>query len=989
MHFFRIAIFAALLVVAALSSSVSASGRLPLELTQKRLSDTLIELAQLADVSIIFSADTEFDLEQSPPLKGNYSLSEALDLLLQESALEAVFIYDDVIAIRPRACVARRNCEDPALDRSDLANNPRLEQMTVVGKTLTGSRIRRTNFNGSSAVDLISAFDIELAGAQSIGELLRNLPSVVGNSTSTSISNGGDGTASVTLRGLPASSTLVLINGRRVANDGLAGTRFDLNTLTPGDIERIEVLKGGSSAVYGSDAIAGVINIIMKRELDGVELDVYRGIAEENDLETYSGSLRLGKKFQRGDAIMSFSLFDQDPIFSRDRAVSASADLRQFGGSDRRSSATPSTRIRLPDDRTVTLARTNTGDFLPGTDPNDFRAVNADDRYNFQQSTTAIVPSRRESYYFAANYDLTGNATIYADYNYSRNQAKAQFAPTPVFTGFESIALPVDSTQIYNVFGTELNDLRRRIIELPERQQDNQSSAERFGLGLETHFAGLNWNLEGHWSKTEARETIKHLVNAENLARALGPAANCQGIDIDNCEPVNLFGPPGSIDENQLGYIRANSRHAGYFKVSGLSLSTTANLGRVPAGAIEAALGIEYRKESSQTAPVGVAAAVLGGASLGASSGERNIREFYVESVIPLYRNNRQQSVNLELASRFSSYSDFGSTNNPRIALNARANRNLLLRVSYAKGFRAPSLLELNQVNGESQAFLQDPCAEPSNVGVLIGCNQASDPTRQQYLTLEGGNSELEPEHSKHFSAGFVLNPETMERFSASIDYFKLQQRDVIDSNAQFILNQNAQSNAFNDRVERDQNGELLLINATEINVGRRDIEGLDFNLHFATRKSKFGRVHFSANASHILSFEEQADSSLPSQQIRGTFFDAASAGRGAIPKWKANVGAYWKHKQWQANWTSHYVSSLREITNEGSHRQVDHWLSHDIQVSHIFLIKNGFRLTFGVNNLSNETPPILFSAFNDNIDPRTHNLIGRYAYLKLSAAFQ
>lgn len=957
-------------------------------ISQAPLSDALLDFARQAGVSIIFSGDSEFDSQLPKAIKGEFTAEVMLKILLQDTMLEAEFIHSDVIAIRPKPCILSNSCNQPLSRKqlSDLASNPRLEQMVVIGKTLTGSRITRTEFNGSAPVDIISSFDIELAGAQSVGDLLRDLPSVVGNSTSTSISNGGDGTASVTLRGLPATNTLVLLNGRRVANDGLAGESFDLNSLAPSSIDRIEVLKSGSSAVYGSDAIAGVINIILKREFEGFQIDTYTGQAGKGDLETNTSSFSFGRVFDRASFFVSGNIFEQDGIFSRDRAISASADLRPLGGGDKRSSATPNSRVTLPGEQVVIL------DGPPGAnlDPGDFRLATNEDRFDFAEFTSSIVPSRRKSLYANINFDLSDSTAAYIDLGYTSNRARATLAPTPLFTGFETIPLPISADNVFNPFDVEISDVRRRLLELEPREQYNSAQVKRAAIGVDGNHREVRWDFSWHWSQSRANEVLSNLIDASRLQRALGDPANCIGTSIDGCEPVDLFGPVGALSQEQQDFLITSANNSGFFKLYGAAFNAAFTLAKLPTGRVDVAIGVDYRRESTLLTPALPNQVTIGGANIGASGGGRSVREIYYEATVPLLAKSRtRQKLALELAGRYSDYSDFGETFNPRYAIRYTPSKDVALRASFAEGFRAPSLLELHKSSGESQAFLNDPCSSAGGFTLLPGCTAQSDATRIQFLTISGGNKGLLPEESEFTGLGVLWTPSSIPGLNTSLDYFQIKQSNVIDANAQFILDQNASNGEFSSRVVRSASGEIERIIATNINIGRRTIKGIDLSASYALAKTKHGRLHFSVNASRLLEYKEQLNPNLPFEDVLGSFVDEASAGRGSLPKWKANAGVYWKHKQWQANYTIHYLDSLKEFVNDTeSFRKVNSWTTHDFQTSYLFLIADGLRFTLGINNVLDEDPPLIVSAFNDNIDPRSHNLIGRYWYVKLAQKF-
>ena len=961
-----------------------------IDTSRSTLAEALITVAHQTDLSIIFGHQKAFEAPVDS-LRGYYPIADVLQRLLADTELEPVFVSPGVIAIRPIECANNANCEDvvDAIDQRALEGYPRLEEMTIVGRTITGSRIRRNDLDGAAPVDIITAADLELAGAQSVGDFLKFLPSVVGNSTSTAISNGGDGSASVTLRGLPASNTLVLINGRRVANNGLAGESVDLNAIAPSAIAKIEVLKSGASALYGSDAIAGVINVILKKDFDGLQVDTFYGSSAKGDLGTQTSSFTFGHTFERGDLLISGTRYEQDALYSRDRKLSASADARQFGGADGRSSATPNARVNLPTGFVVPAAA-GEGTLSPPEPALNFRPASDADRFNFRDFTTAIVPSERNSLYTYLRFDVTDQTSTYLDYSYITTKAESDLAPTPVFTAFDTIDLAVAANNIYNPFNVELTDVRKRVLELGPRQQENASKVRRLAWGLQSQHARHSWDVGFHWSKTDAVESLDNLINATRLQRALGNADQCRGINVDGCEPFNLFGPPGAITSTQLDYVAADARVRGYSKMYGLTANASATLGTLPAGPLEVAFGYEYRNESTAKRPTNPDLVTLGGANFDATAGGRRVNEVYFETLVPLlHKQPGVYSLDLGLAARYSHYSDFGAAANPRVAVKYRPIAPLLLRASYAEGFRAPSLLELNQSNSQSQDQLQDPCTNAANVGVLPGCVTQSDPTRVQFLTVTGGNPNLLPEDSRNVSLGAVWSSSRWRGFTASLDYFQIAQRNVVDADAQFILDQNAATGSFDDRVQRNANGELERITATNINIGERDVSGWDIALNYKIPRTRSGRYSLSLNAANIHEYKERLGPDSARQNLAGEFTDAAADGNGALPEWKYNLGMYWKHKQWQANYSMHYVSSLREdIPESTGTRSIGRWLTHDVQMNYLFLVANGLRFTVGVDNLFDKEPPFAASAFNDNVDSRTHDLTGRFWYARLAQRF-
>lgn len=955
--------------------AIDADTRACVEIDNTTVGEALISLAEQLQVSIVFVPSPALS-QPVPAISGEKKLSDIFHHLLMDAGLEPIYVSAEVISVVP--------VQTTALSDQDFRQKwfvaPWHEELTVHGQQLTGSRLKRNDNVGSVPIDILSDFDIELAGAQSVGDLLRTLPSVVGNSASTSVNNGGNGTATVTLRGLPSSNTLLLINGRRVANAGLSGDSVDLNSLSLAAVERIEVLKGGASAVYGSDAIAGVINIITKKSVDGIQLESYRGRSRYNDLETRNTNLVFGREFDRAQFIVSATLYDQAPIFSRERRISSDADTSAIGGFDQRSSATPNVRVDLPGGDLI-LGEDGNGGFLPGTSAEHFRPLTDDDGFNYLAHTTAIVPSSRKAVNATFQLDLNDDLGTYIDLAFTDTKSQNRLAPVPLFLAFESQPYFVAADQLYNPFGQDLYDVRRRLLEFGDRIQDNTTQSRRIAWGLEGGSDRLSWDIEWHWSHTDASESYRNILNGDHLAQALLGPQFCN----DDCVALNIFGPPDSIDHEQMNYLRHTLVFNGFSKLFGASGNLSFQWGEA-----KIAFGLDWRKEQMAFAPMDLAVSPVGAPNRGPSAGERTIAEAYWEASLPLLKDYwAAHSLELEVATRLSHYSDFGETTNPHIALKYRPVESVLFRLAYSEGFRAPSLIELYESGVEDQAFLIDPCADPLRYVDLLGCKGLADDTRVQFLTVRGGNPALEPERSKNITLGMVFASKHWPAFTASVDYYRIQQRNVVDANAQYILDQNAETGLFPQRVVRDANGDILSIAANKINVGTRRVRGWDITTKYALPKTRKGRLFLSLNASNINRYSEQQSLLSNSVNLAGTFADEASEGRGALPKWKLNIGAYWKYKRWQANYSAHFISKLREqVPYSNGYRDINSWLTHDVQASYVFFWGEGARITVGVNNLFDKEPPLSAAAFNDNIDARTHNLIGRFGYMKLALEF-
>ena len=939
-----------------------------LQQAKQPLVKSLIQLGQQSNISIIAPARLIRGLS-APALRGSYSPREALNIMLSGSNLYFEKISEQVIAIKP--------FDDTEGIRP--TNTYVLEEVSVIGRPITGSHLRRMDVEGSAPVDIISGSDIAISGSQTLGEFLKYVPSVSGNSTSTAVSNGGDGTASVTLRGMPANNTLVLLNGKRIASKGLRGDAVDLNTIPPSAIERVEILKDGASAIYGSDAIAGVVNIIMKSDFDGLYVDQYYGESGRGDIGTYTSNLMWGVSNFTSSILVSASLTEQKGLFSRERTVSSSANATSLGGVDMRSSATPDPRITLPN-----------GDVVVPDGQGGYRDANDDELYDYAKSTSTISPSQHNSLYLAANHTTQNNTLLKLTAGYTKSKALITYASTPIFTAFERQPITAEAGQLYNPFGVPIADIRRRITELPARQQRDDTNNWHFGLSAESHWGRVNWRTSGNWSKTRSRQHTSNIADGAKIRQAL--SASCLGAAIDGCVPLNIFGPEGSIDSAQLDYISTFSLMKGETELHQYAFDFDTSW-HSPIGPQLLAAGLEWRYEKVSTAPVyhNPSDELIGGDDISSTVGSREIAEFYVETQIPLLqRNLLAYSLDLELSARVSNYSDFGSSVNPKVGIRYRPVESVLLRGTYTEGFRAPSISELHRSGSFNLVFLDDPCSKLENVGVLPGCSQQSDPTRFQFLTEFSGDEDLKPEQVVSHTIGLVLTP-TIKNIpvSVSIDYFSIEQENGVNANALFLVEQNAYYNRFNDQVIRDINGNISQINAPLMNLGNRDVSGVDVTLSVQWKNATRGLFKFTANASHLTKYTNQANPNMAALDAVGTFVDEASEGNGALPDWKMNAGIHWSRRRLEANYTMHYVSSLKEkIPDTHLARSISSMLTHDLQLSVQPQSYKSMRVSLGIDNLFDTKTPFSAAAFNDNYDSRTHDIKGRFWYLRLAYDF-
>ena len=588
--------------------------------------------------------------------------------------------------------IAAEDTNEPAVD---VGADPTIETVVV-----TGSRIAYSPTDGPQPLTVVTRQDIEDSGLLSIGDLIQRLP-MQGSGVNRTYNNGGDGSIRVELRGLGSARTLVLVNGKRwVASGEGANSSIDLNTIPMAAIERIEVLKDGASAVYGSDAIAGVVNIILRKSFEGIEFSHQSGgFTAEGGGDEQTWSVLGGTTGDRARFTIGASLTTINSLSNADRAETAKRP--DDGGS----SGTPQGRFGyggvVGDFSNFTV---NEGD--AGTDPSHFREwTSPDDRFNYNPDNYIQTPNERRNIFMNGSYALTDGISFLFDALYQNRLSDQLLAPTPLFWGFEADE-GIDATNIHNPFGITLcgfsgtNNLGadcstlsepvasgwfgRRMVEAGNRNFLQDIETFRGGFGLEGGL-GDRWNWEVYWSwaQNNASVTTEGLLNTDAIRKALGPAAGCTG----DCVPLNVFGGQGtdatypgdgrwdgsgSITEAMLNYISFTAHDNGGNNMKNINAQITGTVMDLPAGPVGAAFGYEVREESGFTSPD---ALIVTGATSGNASqptnGSYEVSEFFAEIAIPLLSGAPfAESLDINIAVRSSDYSSpltFGSNHQRQV----------------------------------------------------------------------------------------------------------------------------------------------------------------------------------------------------------------------------------------------------------------------------------------------------------------------------------
>lgn len=643
------------------------------------------------------------------------------------------------------AAVAAQAVPAAAQDAQPTGGSQRLDTVVV-----TGSRIRRVDMETANPVVTISKTAIERSGKLTVGDLLQDLPSVAGAGLNPSVNNsGGDGGTYIDLRGLGAQRTLVLINGRRIMQ--IPGNSTDVNQIPASAIERIDVLGDGASSVYGSDAIAGVVNFVLRTDFQGVEVQADYGISDRDDGQRQGYSVMFGHTSEKGNLTLGVNYNKQEIASAANRPFSADAFYLYSGVvSLAGSSRTPSGRIFVPEGTVLDPDGGSCGSVTliagrSGGSPSDYRCYVGsgpnNDAYNYQRVGNLILtPQERTSAFALGNYKITDSITGYLELYANKTRSRSQIAPLPFDAQNDGVTIAADN--YYNPFGVEFGRPRpdggddngyqflTRFTSLGNRVIAQSTESYSAHGGLKGSFGESSWTWDlgfdyGHYSK----DTNSYgYVNYPLLRNALGPSflgedgvVRCGTAEnpIEGCTPINIFNinDPNTIE--QLRSVQVNpkfdsttaSQKIGRFDVAG-------ELFDLPAGTVSLAGGVSYRKDSLTGRVDSLSVADdRGGCALAQEacgspvSGSLDVKEVYVEMLVPILKEVPfVHSLNLTIGDRYSKYNEFGNTNNWKVAIEWRPIEDLLLRGTVSQIFRAPTTLDVYAGPAGNAPLFRDPC---------------------------------------------------------------------------------------------------------------------------------------------------------------------------------------------------------------------------------------------------------------------------------------
>ena len=869
---------------------------------------------------------------------------------------------------------------------------------------VTGTNIKRVENEGALPVTTITRADIERSGATTAMELLQQV-SANSSLNAVAIANSvGAITFSAqtaSLRGLGGGRTLVLVNGHRI--DTFAGEvpgvqGVDLAVIPLQAIERVEILKDGASAVYGSDAIGGVINFITRSDYTGAEATAFYGAPTQGgggEQWQASGTVGFGNLAKDGwNAFFSAQYSEQKSLDQVDRRFSATSyrpDIGLFGISPNSNPGRVATGgigvVR--DGHLVTNAR----DCAPSTFYSD-EIVGTDCFYDASAVPGVnMIPHQKTWNLFGnASFRINADWQAYATALYARNESHLVVQPGPVSSLFNygpnsdipaAITLQPSSPFYPHSLAAQAGvdgeplDIWYRTVDNGFRDTTDTNENWQIVTGLKGYAHGIDWDGSVFYAQGNTTQRVND--GFQDYTRLL---------PILNSGVVNFFGPntPEVVALERSANFTGDAFH-GTSKNYGGQVKGSGTVYELPAGSLLAAAGIETRKEEfEQTVDPALANGnITGYPGALKSTGSQGRTQWagFGELVVPIVK-----TLEADVALRYDHYSDFGGTTNPKYSLRWQPARSLLVRTSYGTGFLAPSLYQLfaPKFGGVTQAGTSDPIRCPVTGDTGVDCNT-------QFGVLFGGNPNLEPERSEQTSIGLVLEPIPGGTFS--VDWFKINLKDSIVNGISpaAILADLDQFGHLVTRAPPDPStpglpGRITQIDQTAINLGALRLQGFDVEGHYRTPAASWGRLSFNIAGTYYAKYDVQnTDGSY--RGIVGTALGTVITG--VIPRWKHYASLTWDQGPWSATLAQTYQTSYTDQNPDlfGNPRTVGSLSLWDLQGSYTGF--RNWRLALGVKNLFDRDPPLSnqLTSFIAGFDPTIYDPRARFVYASVTYRFK
>ena len=830
---------------------------------------------------------------------------------------------------------------------------------------VTGSRIKRTDLEGASPVVSITSADIKLEGDYTVADALRSSSLNSFGSFSERSGSSAQSQATINLRGAGSRRTLVLLNGRRFpGSPTLGGASANLNAIPMAAVERIDIMTEGASSIYGSDAMAGVVNVILKENFEGLTFNIGAGHRDQDEGTTSTEfSVTGGVSSDKGNITFSFDHQSRKGISDADRDYTK-AQIGDLDGDGDIEAYTADTvgwsyygaTVLSPDFATAS-ASLLCDDLISEYGEDTFRRVDANEdwgpgseycMYAFANVSYNTASIDRNTLYVSANYELTDDIEFFAQTMFVQNSSFGRYAPPAA--AWENMA----ADNPHNPYGEDgAYGLFRWVgIGTRDGNVDDYNQDLTAGLRGDLDWNNASWEVYYHHNKADNKSVGEYYLSYSGLA-------------YNEANDIDLGSDEGIANMKSTTLQSSASTFDQYFAGLGFDLF------ELPGGAVAHYVGVEYFEQTYEDIYDGQSEAGLIGGSAGNSSmGDRDVTAVFFESVLPV-----SDTVEVNLKARYDDYSDFGDNLAPAVSARWQVADNVVIRGSYSESFRAPGLDLLN-------------AARTFSAESAIDYNNGST-TSRQYDTYYTANSELEAEESDYINLGVAWD--VNDNLSFKLDYFQLSIDNVIQSKslqgllsdeaAGLITAVGADTDTSNETfyLKRSASGTLLEAGTSYFNGAGFEIEGFDFTIN-ANVETDFGDFRFNNVNSVTLSYDSE---------VGGVVQD--TAGWSGQPDLKSVATISWSLDDHTVSWNSTYTASTSETEvdedGDGFYEQsgdLDSWLIHNLTYSYNAGVYGA--VTFTVSNLTDEDPVLSSAGTWDNQD--LYNNFGRDYRVNYSISF-
>ncbi|KAA1190640.1 TonB-dependent receptor [Pseudohalioglobus sediminis] len=917
------------------------------------------------------------------------------------------------------------------------------EETMLEEVVVTGSRITRNPESYLGGMSITSGEQIEQIGTYSVLDTLARLPSVTssGGGTNRNNSNGGRGANFVEIHNLAAERTLVLMDGRRVVSTirDSTGLAVDLQSFPSNMIDRVEVLADGASAIYGSDAVAGVVNVVMKNGFEGFEFTGGYGQPQDDGGETQNVGFLFGAQGARGGFTVGFTYNDTENVDFLDRSWSrvpilGEADDGEGGRLTLIGSGIPP-EGRVPDAGIIFKDDPATGASYQPYDTFGFSGLNGSagdgsvqsildtgHRFNYndpgRKGVSLVNPATVYNFGTIGEVEIADGWSAYTNLIAQHREGTLYFTPLPVsgaagrFTDllkvpFDNPNLPTDAAAVIReALGpdAETFQMSYRGLDLGNRtfEYDTDTYQATVGFRGDLDFIGSDWSFDSWatWGQSRLTEVTFGQLNVANLQAAVDPA---QCALISSCpKKANgdpLFDPFGRSPKTQeeIDFITFEDHEKTEYEMWHVAASlATSDLIELPAGGMGFAAGLEWRDESGSVTPSGIVGnGDSGGNFAEPTSGGYNLWEIYAEVDIPILSGAPfAEELGIEAAVRYSDYDDYDETTWKLGGRWAPAEW-LTFRAQASTGFRAPNVLEL--FGGTADAFtgVTDPCNavnQAANPTVAANCASQGVPAdyiqpAAQLKLSQGGNPELEPETSDNFSVGLVLTPEIWGNPRIAIDYYDVEIDGAIGTPvASNVINTCYETAGLAapecDRIGRGPNGDVIRFDLLLENLATIETSGVDVNMTFSWDAGP-GVLTADWLVNWLDEYTETTDTGFKEEFAGEVACDVCSFA--GYPEIKSTLSATYAMNAWTGTLAWRYIDEMDisdEIGFDEFNKTADAVNYFDFYGSYNW---DNWTFSVGVENLTDEEPPFV-PAISANTSP-IYDYLGRFYSARIKFA--